>query len=44
MIQYVKRVWKRRINIIFRKDQTNLQKQITLKVDVENDSYFCKKL
>ena len=44
MIQYIKLVWKRRINIIFHKDQTNLQKQIKLKVDVENDSYFCKKL
>ena len=22
----------------------NLQKQVKLKVDVENDSYFCKKL
>ena len=44
MIQYVKLVWKRRMNIIFHKDQTNLQKQIKLKVGVENDSYFCKKL
>ena len=44
MIQYIKLVWKRRINIIFHKDQTNLQKQIKLKVDAENDSYFCKKL
>ena len=44
MRQYIKLVWKRRINIIFHKDQTNLQKQIKLKVDVENDSYFCKKL
>ena len=35
---------KTRINIIFHKDQANLQKQIELKVDVENDSYFCKKL
>ena len=43
MIQYIKHVWKGRINIIFHKDQTNLQKQIKLKVDVENDSYFCKK-
>ena len=44
MIQYWEFVWKRRINIIFHKDQTNLQKQVKLKVDVENDSYFCKKL
>ena len=44
MIQYIKLVWKRRININFHKDQTNLQKLIKLKVDVENDSYFCKKL
>ena len=44
MIQYIKLVWKRRINIIFHKDQTNLQKQIKLKVDAENDSYLCKKL
>ena len=28
----IKLVWKCRINIIFRKDQTNLQKQIQLKV------------
>ena len=28
----------------FHKDQTNLQNQIKLKVDVENDSYFCKEL
>ena len=35
---------KTRININFHKDQANLQKQIELKVDVENDSYFCKKL
>ena len=38
MIQYIKLVWKRRINIIFHKDQTNFQKQIKLKVDAENDS------
>ena len=44
MRQYIKLVWKRRINIIFHKDQTNLQKQIKLKVDAENDSYLCKKL
>ena len=31
-----------RINMIFHKDQTNLQKQIKLKLDVENDSCFCK--
>ena len=35
---------KKRINIIFHKDQANLQKQIELKVDVENDSYFCETL
>ena len=35
---------KTRININFHKDQANLQKQIELKVNVENDSYFCKKL
>ena len=40
-IQYIKLVWKRRINMIFHKDQTNLQKQTKLKVAVENDSYFC---
>ena len=44
MMQYIKLVWKRKINIIFNKDQTNLQKQIELKVGVESDSYFCKKL
>ena len=44
MIQCIKLVWKRIINIIFHKDQINLQKQIKLRVDVENDSYFCKKL
>ena len=44
MINYIKLVSKRIINIIFHKDQTNLQKQIKLKVDLENDSYFCKKL
>ena len=43
MIQYIKLVWKRKIYIIFNKDQTNLQKQIELIVGVENDSYFCKK-
>ena len=32
-------VWKRRIHIVFHKDQINLQKQINLKVDVGNDSY-----
>ena len=31
MRQYIKLVWKQRINIIFHKDQTNLQKQIKLK-------------
>ena len=36
MIQYIKLVWKRRINIIFHKDQINPHKQIKLKVDVEN--------
>ena len=44
MIQYIKPVWKRRINIIFHKDQTNLHKQIKLKADAENVSYFWKKL
>ena len=44
MIQYIKLVWKRKIYIIFNKDQTNLQKQIELIVGVENDSYFCKKI
>ena len=44
MIQYIKLVWKRTINIIFHKDQTNLQKQIKLKEDVENHSSFCKRL
>ena len=44
MIQYIKLVWKPRININFHKDQTNLQKLIKLKVDVENDPYFCKEL
>ena len=28
----------------FSQDQTNLQKQIKLKVDLENNFYFCKKL
>ena len=36
--------WKRRIKKVFHNNQTNLQKQIKLKVDVENDSYFCKEL
>ena len=44
MIQDIKLVWKRRTSIIFHKDHTNLHKKIKLKVDVENDSYFCKKL
>ena len=44
IIQHIKFVWKRRINIIFHKDQTNPQKQIMLKVDAGNNSYFCKKL
>ena len=44
LIQYIKLVWERRINIIFHKDQTNLQKQIKLKVDVENHSYFYKNI
>ena len=44
MIQYIKLVWKRKIYIIFNKDQTNLQKQIELIVGVENDPYFCKQI
>ena len=44
MTQYVKLVSKRRIKIIFHKIQTNVQKRIRLKVDVEGNSYFCKKL
>ena len=33
MVQYIKLVWKPRINRIFYKDQTNFQKQLKLKVD-----------
>ena len=33
MVQYIKLVWKPRINRIFAKDQTNFQKQLKLEAD-----------
>ena len=44
ILQYIKLVWKRRINRIFDTDQTNFPKQLKFKVAVKNNFFFKKKL
>ena len=43
ILQYIKLVWKRRINRIFDTDQTNFPKQLKFKVAVKNNLFFFKK-